>query len=107
MLSYVEVFPWSTGSQVCELIGMDKAAVSRSFATLEQRGLLKSRPVGLRKVEYATTPDGKKIFNKILKISLARQEALLSGFSDDERVMLIKFLHRLLDNLPLAEAVSN
>ena len=41
-------------------MGLDKAAVSRSVALLQERGFLKSRPLGLRKVEYATTPAGRK-----------------------------------------------
>lgn len=31
VLAYIELYPWSTGAQVCELIGLDKAAVSRSL----------------------------------------------------------------------------
>src|SRR2546428_8744455 len=56
VLAYIEIYPWSNGAQVCALIGLDKAAVSRSFSLLESRGILRSRPSGLRKVEYATTP---------------------------------------------------
>jgi DNA-binding MarR family transcriptional regulator len=107
VLSYIVLFPWSTGSQVCELIGMDKAAVSRSFTSLAEQGYLKSRPVGLRRIEFISTPEGKKLFDKVLRISLARQEALLTGFSDAERILLIQFLHRLLNNLPLAQKAVN
>lgn len=104
VLSYIEIFPWSTGAQVCELIGLDKAAVSRSFVSLGDRNLVVSRPLGRRRVEYSTTPAGTELFNSVLEISLAKQEALLTGFSESERKMLINFLHRLLDNLPFYEA---
>jgi len=106
VLSYVELFPWSTGKQMCDLMGVDKSAVSRGCAELMERGLIISRPLGLRKIEYSITPKGKKMFQRFLRVSLARQEALLTGFSDAERKLLNSFMHRLLENLPLAENAS-
>ena len=72
VLAYIEIYPWSTGAQVCELIGLDKAAVSRSFGMLAERGLLHSRPNGLRKVEYATTADGQRVYQQVLRVALER-----------------------------------
>ena len=106
VLAYIELYPWSTGSQVCELIGLDKAAVSRSFGFLEKLGLLRSRPSGLRKVQYAATLEGSRVYGEVLKIALAREEALLTGFSAEERSDLIGYLHRMLANLPNVEAES-
>ena len=51
VLSYFEIHSWSTASSACDLMGLDKAAVSRSVALLQERGFLKSRPLGLRKIE--------------------------------------------------------
>ena len=99
VLSYFEIYPWSTASQACELMGLDKAAVSRSVALLKDGGWLKSRPDGLRKIEYATTATGRKLHDRIIKLATAREEALLTGFSAQERETLIGYLHRLLDNL--------
>ena len=106
VLAYIELYPWSTNAQVCELIGLDKAAVSRSFAVMESRGLLRSRPSGLRKVEFATTPEGKRVYHRVLKIALERENALLSDFTATERTILIRLLHRMLDNLPSVSEVS-
>lgn len=106
VLSYVELFPWSTGKQMCDLMGVDKSAVSRGCAVLMENGLIVSRPRGLRKIEYGITPQGKVAFQQFLQISLARQEALLTGFSKAERKLLISFMHRLLANLPLADKAT-
>ncbi|HYS12198.1 MAG TPA: MarR family winged helix-turn-helix transcriptional regulator [Burkholderiaceae bacterium] len=106
VLAYIYIYPWSTAAQVCQLIGLDKAAVSRSLAYMEKRGLLKSRPSGKRKVEYLVTAQGGRLYEKVSKVALAREEALLTGYSDKERDQLIKFLHRLLDNLPAVERVG-
>ncbi|MGI4814741.1 MAG: MarR family winged helix-turn-helix transcriptional regulator [Janthinobacterium lividum] len=107
VLCYVELYPWSTGSQVCELIGLDKAAVSRSFSFLESEGLIKSRPLGGRRIEYASSPAGKKIYRKVLEIALDREDVLLKGFSKPERELLITFLQRLHENLPAVSSASN
>lgn len=106
VLAYIELYPWSTGSEVCQLIGLDKAAVSRSLTCLGSMGLVISRPSGLRKIQYATTEAGKEMYSTMLKTALAREEALLSGFSHAERDLLITFLHRLLNNLPAVDAVA-
>jgi DNA-binding MarR family transcriptional regulator len=106
VLAYIELYPWSTGAQVCELIGLDKAAVSRSFGFLEGLGLLQSRPSGLRKIEYAVTPEGHRVYEEVLVIALAREEALLGGFSTQERSALIGYLHRMLANLQAVDAVA-
>jgi DNA-binding MarR family transcriptional regulator len=106
VLAYIELYPWSTGAQVCELIGLDKGAVSRSFGFLESRGLLQSRPSGLRKIEYACTKAGTDLYGEVLQVALAREDALLQGFSDAERTVLISAMHRLLENLPSVESVG-
>jgi DNA-binding MarR family transcriptional regulator len=103
VLAYIELYPWSTGSEVCQLIGLDKAAVSRSLTYLESMGLVKSRPSGLRKIQYATTEAGHRMYLTVLDTALAREEALLTDFSAEERELLIRFLHRLLNNLPAVE----
>lgn len=106
VLSYFEIFPWSTAAQACQLMGIDKAAVSRSVNVLFERKLIKSRPNGLRKIEHATTALGKALHANVYRVAMARQEALLTDFSEDERELLIKFLHRLLGNLGAAAAVG-
>jgi DNA-binding MarR family transcriptional regulator len=73
---------------------------------LKDGGWLKSRPSGLRKIEYATTATGKKLHDRIIKLATAREEALLTGFSKQERENLIRYLHRLLDNLDAVRAVG-
>lgn len=100
VLAYIELYPWSTGAQVCGLIGLDKAAVSRSFGFLEKLSLIQARPSGLRKIEYAVTPEGSRVYTEVLKMALAREEALLTGFSAEERASLVSFMHRMLANLP-------
>lgn len=106
ILVYIEIYPGSTGAEASNFIGLDKGAVSRSLAHLTERGLLKSKSDGLRKIKYSTTAAGKKLYQRMLKTALAREEALLTGFSAEERELLLQFLHRLLDNLPAIGATN-
>jgi DNA-binding MarR family transcriptional regulator len=106
MLSYFMIYPWSTASKAAELMGLDKAAISRSIALLMTKGWLKSRPLGLRKIEYKVTPSGEKLHNALFKLAIAREKALLDGFSEDEQQLLISMMHRMLKNLKAVEKVG-
>lgn len=103
VLAYVYLYPWCTGTQVCQLIGLDKGAVSRSFSLMEKRGLVERRMDGLRKVEYAVTDEGRAMYDAILPLAQAREKALLTGYSKEEKKLLVGMLHRLLANLPAVE----
>jgi DNA-binding MarR family transcriptional regulator len=87
-------------------MGLDKAAISRSVALLMTKGWLKCRPLGLRKIEYQVTPSGEKLHNALFKLAIAREKALLEGFSEDERKLLISMMHRMLNNLKTVEKVG-
>ena len=106
VLTFIELHPWSTASQACAHMGIDKAAVSRSVAFLSESGFIESRPIGLRKIEYSTTAAGVKLHDNVLAVALAREEALLMGIKKSEREALIGILVRLLDNLDVVSRVG-
>lgn len=99
LLAFFKIYPWATASQACDLMGIDKAAVSRAAAFLLENGWLEARPQGLRKIEYRLTPDGNKLHNDVIKIALAREDALLKGFSAAEKEALVSMMKRMLDNM--------
>jgi DNA-binding MarR family transcriptional regulator len=107
VLAYFEIHEWSTATQACELMGLDKAAVSRSVSLLKEGGWLKSRPDGLRRIEYATTASGTKLHDRIIVLAAAREEALLTGFSAKEREQLVAYLQRMLANLAIVNEVGH
>ena len=107
VLSYLVVYPWSTAASACELMGMDKAAVSRSLSFMMSQGWLKSRPKGLRKVEYAVSRSGEQLHGRAIKLVLARQDALLTGLTSSDRKQLLRGLHTMLDNLEIVDAIES
>lgn len=99
LLAFFRLNPWSTASQACAYMGLDKGAVSRSMAILAEGGWLESRPQGLRKVEYRLTAAGNKLHNDLYRLAMAREAALLKDFSDGDRELLVAMMKRMLDNL--------
>lgn len=106
VLAFFELHPWSTAAQACASMGFDKAAVSRSVGLLQRGGYVKSRPCGLRKVEYSTTAAGKSLYKRMLEVALAREEALLTGLSGTERETLIRLLQQLLANVGAVQQIG-
>jgi DNA-binding MarR family transcriptional regulator len=91
----------ATSLDVVNHISMDAGAVSRAVRQLEADGYLQKvngRFPG-RTRPYSVTGDGKKLYMKIMKIALKREELLLSGISDRERKVLIKVMQKILGNL--------
>ncbi len=106
LMAYFMIYPWSTASKAAELMGLDKASISRSIAMLLKNGWLTSRPHGLRKIEYKVTESGVKLHNAVFKVAMAREKALLDGFSQEEKAFLISMMHRMLENLKLLDQVG-
>ena len=105
LLSFFKLYPWSTAAQACELMGMDKGAASRAIGFLLQEGWVESRPRGLRQVEYRVSASGARLHDKVYELAMARQEALLGGFSAAERRQLVVMFKRMLDNLEAVRGV--
>ena len=80
---------WSTGAQLSQAIGLDKAAVSRSLAQLKARQLVRFRPASGRRIEVALTQKGWATYNNVLPVALQRETRLLTGFTAAEVDQLV------------------
>ena len=108
VLVLLAIEPSISAQQVCKVIGMDKASVSRTFKTMQARGLI---TIGLDdrdgRLRMATiTPSGRDLHDRILGIALERERALLSVLSPVECDTLIGLLRRLHENLPAVEQAT-
>lgn len=97
-----------TAPEVCRVVGMDKASVSRCFKAMEAQGLI---TFGLApddgRLRIATlTKKGRKLHDQLLGIALERERAFLSVLSGAEQATLVRLLKRLHENLPQAEAAT-
>ena len=97
-----------SAQQVSQIIGMDKASVSRCFKQMVAKKLiaLELDPADGRIRLASLTLHGRHIHDQILGIALARERALLQVLSDDEQETLIVLLKRLHENLPAVEQAT-
>ncbi|CUH80623.1 MarR family winged helix-turn-helix transcriptional regulator [Tropicibacter naphthalenivorans] len=101
MLVMLTRVPGATVTQSAQTIGIDKAAISRSVARLEQRGLAVAGDVHAngRSRGWWLTEAGRALHDRVLVEALTRQKRLLDGFSPQEIATLTDMLGRFIDNL--------
>ncbi len=97
-----------SAQQVSQIIGMDKASVSRCFKQMAAKQLisLELDPADGRIRLASLTLHGQHIHDQILGIALAREEALLAVLSASERETLLGLLKRIHENLPAVEQAT-
>lgn len=98
-----------TAQKISQILGMDKASVSRCFKSMQAKKLI---TMGLDaadgRVRIATlTPAGRALHDKIRDMALERERALLSVLSESEVDTLIRLLKRIHENLPAVERVTS
>lgn len=97
-----------TAQQVVQVIGMDKASVSRAFRTMHEQGLVEfSSDARDGRLRYATfTPKGRELHDRILRLAKLREQVLLSALTPAEVQQLVGLLRRLQDSIPAVEQAS-
>jgi len=92
-------------ARASRVIGIDKAAVSRSLGRLYEKQLaLPTIPEGdARRKIWKLSSEGVMLHSEILKDALGRQQKILKNFSDRDVVQFNDYLQRLLDNLEALE----
>jgi DNA-binding MarR family transcriptional regulator len=94
-----------TPARVAQVAGVDKSVVSRAAASLEQRGLITIGATGAasRQTRLSMTADGEALHGEGMRLANAGNEALLHGFTPEEREKLAELLLRASANLPRLE----
>jgi DNA-binding MarR family transcriptional regulator len=89
--------PWISAGRICDVIGLDKAAVSRAVRGLKSTGIVEIRHPDddHSRQLVALTRKGLSLHDRIVKLSSQREQQLLSSFSAAERKMLVNFLSRM------------
>jgi len=97
IMAVLAIEPDIAAKRICDVIGFDKAAVSRTLKVLEDRGLISLRPLpqNSRSVTLTLTSKGRKLHDRIIVIALERERRLLSCLAADETERLIDMLNRM------------
>ncbi len=99
VLSALAVRPGITATDVSEFLVMNKAVVSKAVNVLISRNLITSTdgPRGSRNLFL--TPPGVEMHNKMLPVSLAGEDILLSRLSEADVAKLRDILAKLVANI--------
>jgi DNA-binding MarR family transcriptional regulator len=86
-----------TANRICQVIGLDKSAVSRSLQVLEAAGQISGKvdSKDARRYAVSLTAEGKALHDRVIKVALERERRLLSDFSAAEVDTLVSLLSRM------------
>ena len=89
-----------TASAVCSLLVHDPGAMTRKIDALEERGLLRRvrSAEDRRAIKLELTPEGKRVFPKMLAAAVGVANDFLAGFSRTEVRQMEDMLQRMLVN---------
>lgn len=85
-------------ARICEVMGLDNGAVSRSLRALEGRSLVTSRPDPRNPAyrKWSLTPQGAALQDDAVQLAIARDAILMADIAEDERELLLSMLRRML-----------
>ena len=98
--------PGATAARAVRDLGVNKAIVSRSVATLLEKGLIVQEAAGRAQRLYLTAA-GAAMFDAVKPIAGRREDLLLEGFSPDEVARLRAALVRMVGNGPRLRAFDD
>src|SRR6266498_4083315 len=107
IMALLAVEPWIVAGRVCDVTGLDKAAVSRSLRDLAGRALVDVEvdETDQRRQLIALTRRGVALHDRMVDIAVERECQLLAALSPEEQAALVDYLKRLCSRLPAANAV--
>ena len=97
VLSMLGVEDRITANRVCQVVGLDKSAVSRALQVLEKDGYVASQvdEKDARRYSVSLTAKGRDLHERVLVAALERERRLLADFSASEVDVLIDLLTRM------------
>lgn len=97
LLAMLKVEDNITANRMCQAIGLDKSAVSRSLQLLEKAGYVSSQvdSQDARRNTVSLSAEGLALHDRVLKVALERERRLLGDLSTEEVDVLINLLGRL------------
>jgi DNA-binding MarR family transcriptional regulator len=102
IMALLAIEPWIAAGRICEVIGLDRAAVSRSVRFMIKQRVVESRfrNGNERRQFLALTRKGLDLHDRIVEVARVREQQLLAGFSDEERATAVRLLARMHAQLP-------
>jgi DNA-binding MarR family transcriptional regulator len=95
----------AAAKRICEVTGLDKAAISRSLKALEQRGLIAPTLAtsARRSRAWLLTDEGRGVYERLLPAAREHERVLLADLTPEEAQTLLALLRRLHAAVPALE----
>ena len=96
-MALLAIEPWISPGRFSQVIGLDKAAVSRLIRALQDLGLAEVRANSQRSrfLEIALTEKGRALHDRIIQLAFERERRLLADLTPAERETLIAALNKM------------
>jgi DNA-binding MarR family transcriptional regulator len=101
VLAVLQEHSGATMGQLADLTSVDRTTLTRTLGLMEDARLVarQERESDRRSLVISLTPKGRRMFARILPLTLAETDRALTGFSSAEIGALRDWLKRIADNL--------
>jgi DNA-binding MarR family transcriptional regulator len=101
VLAVLQEHPGATMGELADLTSVDRTTLTRTLGLMEEAGLIvrRERKSDRRSVAISLTAQGRRMFARILPLTLAETDRALTGFSAEEIGTLRDRLKRMAANL--------
>ena len=88
-------------ARICEVLRLDKGAVSRSLQILEKSGLVRyeTSPTDIRKRRWALSDEGQDVHARVLRIALDCERQMMARVTQEDKAVFLKVMKQMLENL--------
>ena len=101
VVSWLATEPGVPAARICEVIALDKGAVSRSVARLDALGLLEVEALGSdpRRKTLALNGEGQALHDRILDRALQREAILIDGVDGEDLEAFLRVMRIMRRNV--------
>ncbi|MEC7763757.1 MAG: MarR family winged helix-turn-helix transcriptional regulator [Pseudomonadota bacterium] len=101
VIAMLNIEPDISGQRICEVVRLDKAAVSRSLNFLAERGYVEysANESDPRRRAWRLTAAGLEVHDKCLEIALENEEALFKDVAPENLEVFLRVMRQILRNL--------
>ena len=101
VLAVLQEHSGATMGRLADLTSVDRTTLTRTLGLMEEAGLVtrRERETDRRSLAISLTAKGRRMFARILPLTLAETDRAVTGFSSEEIGTLRDRLRRMADNL--------
>nr|WP_174505933.1 MarR family transcriptional regulator [Acinetobacter sp. Marseille-Q1620] len=101
IISMLAVEPNISASRICQVIGLDKGAVSRALSNLKNKGFVKisADKKDSRATKITLTLAGTQLHDDMFKVAMEREQYIFASLAKEDKENLIRIMQQLNANI--------